>query len=237
MKRRRDGKRMDGRTDVVHEARQRQRRRPHAAADGAVQLRTRRTLRPGLRDDDRRRQAVRTGADRRPHRASASMLATCSARSCEYWYSRLLFERALALMYLVAFIDAANQFVPLLGEHGLMPVGPFVTRGAVPRVAEPVLFRADRHGVSRLRPGSASRVACLLLTGYPLERGWAASAVAWARAVGALSLVRERRPDVLRLRLGNAAARSGIPRDLSGGSAHGADSLAHLDLPLGRCSG
>src|SRR5258708_5856055 len=35
-----------------------------------------------------------------------------------YWYSRFLFERSLALMYLVAFTVAANQFVPLLGERG-----------------------------------------------------------------------------------------------------------------------
>ena len=41
----------------------------------------------------------------------------------EYWYSRWLFERALAAIYLVAFIAAAVQFVPLLGEHGLQPVG------------------------------------------------------------------------------------------------------------------
>src|SRR5262249_14122451 len=43
-----------------------------------------------------------------------------------YWYSRFVFERALALIYLVAFLCAANQFVPLLGEHGLMPAARFV---------------------------------------------------------------------------------------------------------------
>src|SRR5262247_1295825 len=43
-----------------------------------------------------------------------------------YWYSRFVFERALALIYLAAFLCAANQFVPLLGEHGLMPVSRFV---------------------------------------------------------------------------------------------------------------
>jgi hypothetical protein len=30
----------------------------------------------------------------------------------EYWYSRWLFERALAAIYLAAFIAAAKQFVP-----------------------------------------------------------------------------------------------------------------------------
>jgi hypothetical protein len=55
-----------------------------------------------------------------------------------YWSSRFLFERALALVYLVAFVCAANQFVPLLGEQGLLPVSRFVR--AVPFRASPSLF-------------------------------------------------------------------------------------------------
>jgi len=39
-----------------------------------------------------------------------------------YWYSRFVFERALTALYLVAFLVAANQLVPLLGERGLLPV-------------------------------------------------------------------------------------------------------------------
>ena len=46
----------------------------------------------------------------------------------DYWYSRLIFERSLALVYLVAFLCAANQFIPLLGEHGLLPVPRFVRK-------------------------------------------------------------------------------------------------------------
>ena len=56
----------------------------------------------------------------------------------EYWYSRWLFERALATIYLAAFIAAAKQFVPLLGEHGLEPVGRWVQ--ALPFRASPSLF-------------------------------------------------------------------------------------------------
>src|SRR6059058_5529791 len=56
----------------------------------------------------------------------------------DYWYSRLLFERALALLYLVGFLVAVNQFVPLLGEHGLEPVSRFVRY--VPFRASPSLF-------------------------------------------------------------------------------------------------
>jgi hypothetical protein len=39
-----------------------------------------------------------------------------------YWLSRLVFQRALALVYLVAFLSAANQFRALIGERGLLPV-------------------------------------------------------------------------------------------------------------------
>jgi lipase maturation factor len=55
-----------------------------------------------------------------------------------YWYSRWLFERALALVYAVGFLVALNQFVPLLGEHGLLPVPRFVRQ--VPFRITPSLF-------------------------------------------------------------------------------------------------
>src|SRR5215472_1007855 len=44
----------------------------------------------------------------------------------DYWLSRFLFERALALIYLVAFLVALNQFRPLLGERGLLPAPAFL---------------------------------------------------------------------------------------------------------------
>jgi hypothetical protein len=44
----------------------------------------------------------------------------------DYWLTRLLFERVLAILYLVAFIVVINQFRPLLGERGLLPVPEFL---------------------------------------------------------------------------------------------------------------
>jgi lipase maturation factor len=55
-----------------------------------------------------------------------------------YWLSRVVFERSLALVYLIAFVCSANQFVPLLGERGLLPASRFVR--AVPFQASPSLF-------------------------------------------------------------------------------------------------
>ncbi|MFF4960071.1 lipase maturation factor family protein [Streptomyces sp. NPDC001222] len=46
----------------------------------------------------------------------------------EYWLSRLVFQRALAVVYLVAFLTAALQFRALMGERGMLPVPRFVAR-------------------------------------------------------------------------------------------------------------
>lgn len=58
--------------------------------------------------------------------------------SSDYWLSRLVFTRGLALIYLVAFVAALNQFRPLLGEHGLTPIPRFTAR--VPFRQAPSVF-------------------------------------------------------------------------------------------------
>lgn len=49
-------------------------------------------------------------------------------RADDYWLARLVFQRALALIYLVAFVVALRQFRPLCGEHGLLPAPAFLAR-------------------------------------------------------------------------------------------------------------
>jgi hypothetical protein len=58
--------------------------------------------------------------------------------AANYWLSRFLFQRGLALVYLIAFLVALNQFRPLLGEHGLLPVPNFVKQA--PFADSPSLF-------------------------------------------------------------------------------------------------
>jgi len=48
------------------------------------------------------------------------------SRGDRYWLTRLVLQRGLALVYLIAFIAVIHQFKPLLGEHGLLPVTRFV---------------------------------------------------------------------------------------------------------------
>jgi hypothetical protein len=55
-----------------------------------------------------------------------------------YWLTRAVFQRGLALIYLIAFLNAVNQFKPLLGEHGLLPVPAWVR--SVPFREMPSLF-------------------------------------------------------------------------------------------------
>ena len=55
-----------------------------------------------------------------------------------YWLTRAVFQRGLALIYLIGFVNAVNQFKPLLGERGLLPVPAWVR--AVPFREMPSLF-------------------------------------------------------------------------------------------------
>jgi hypothetical protein len=94
-----------------------------------------------------------------------------------YRYSRFVFERALGLIYLVAFLNAANQFVPLLGEHGLLPFTRYVQ--FVPFSRSPSLFYFLRHD-AWLRVGAWLGVvfSVAVVTTLPQRGGawWAASA-------------------------------------------------------------
>src|SRR6516165_5382228 len=46
----------------------------------------------------------------------------------QYWLSRFVFERALAVIYVIAFLVVINQFRALLGEGGLLPVPRYLRR-------------------------------------------------------------------------------------------------------------
>ncbi|WP_135304648.1 lipase maturation factor family protein [Haloarcula amylovorans] len=47
-----------------------------------------------------------------------------------YWLVRFLFQRSLAVIYLLAFLVAATQFRPLAGEDGLLPLTQYVERSS-----------------------------------------------------------------------------------------------------------
>jgi hypothetical protein len=94
------------------------------------------------------------------------------------WLTRLALERGLALVYLIAFINAVNQFKPLLGSHGLLPVRLYA-QGTTFR-EDPSLFlfvNSDRAFTIAAWAGVA--ISCLLLAGVA-QRFTATSMLAWA---------------------------------------------------------
>jgi Lipase maturation factor len=48
------------------------------------------------------------------------------SQAADWWLGRLVFQRALGAVYLLAFLVAANQFRALLGERGLQPAPRFL---------------------------------------------------------------------------------------------------------------
>ena len=67
-------------------------------------------------------------ADRYLHKGSAERHATHPSEPATYWLTRFVILRLLGFIYLVAFLAAANQIVPLVGEHGLLPANLFMRR-------------------------------------------------------------------------------------------------------------
>ncbi|WDM10545.1 lipase maturation factor family protein [Streptomyces lavenduligriseus] len=101
----------------------------------------------------------------------------------DYWLSRLVLQRALAALYLVAFLTAALQFRALLGERGMLPVPRFTAR--VPFRRAPSLFQlhySDRFFAGCAWAGCA--VSAALLAGadsaLPLWAGIVLWLVPWA---------------------------------------------------------
>lgn len=101
----------------------------------------------------------------------------------DYWLGRLVFQRALAAVYLVAFLTAALQFRALIGERGMLPVPRFVER--TPFNSAPSLFQlrySDRFFAGCAWAGCA--VSAALLAGLdsllPLWGGMLLWLVPWA---------------------------------------------------------
>ncbi|MFH8618889.1 lipase maturation factor family protein [Streptomyces sp. NPDC017979] len=103
-----------------------------------------------------------------------------------YWLSRLVFQRALAAVYVVAFLSAALQFRALIGEKGMLPVPALLRR--VPFRHAPSVFHlhySDRFFAGCAWAGAAGAAALVAgaADGLPL-----AVAMAWWAALWVLYL-------------------------------------------------
>jgi len=110
-------------------------------------------------------------------RAAASHLGMIDELA-GYWLSQFLFERLLAFIYLIAFLCAANQFIPLLGKDGLLPAPYFIRRMRF-RGSPSLFFFAptDRAFGSAAWAGVA--LSCFALAGYSEKYGSLVSAAVW----------------------------------------------------------
>ncbi|MER5732092.1 lipase maturation factor family protein [Streptomyces sp. NPDC002138] len=100
-----------------------------------------------------------------------------------YWLGRLVFQRALAGVYVLAFAGAALQFRALIGAHGMLPVPRYVR--FVPFRRAPSLFQlrySDRLFAGCAWFGAALSAALAAGAGdaVPLGAAMAMWAVLWA---------------------------------------------------------
>jgi hypothetical protein len=85
-----------------------------------------------------------------------------------YWLARLVVQRGIGALYVIAFVCAAMQFRALLGEHGLLPVPRFLA--AVPFRRAPSVFYlrySDRFAVGVAWAGAL--VSGSLVAGVPQQ--------------------------------------------------------------------
>ena len=97
----------------------------------------------------------------------------------DYWFSRFLFQRGLGLVYLIAFLVALNQFRPLLGEHGLLPVPNFVKQVAF--ADSPSLFYLWPKDIAFMAAAWIGvALSCLAVAGVSERFGLGVSMAVWA---------------------------------------------------------
>ncbi|HEY3454477.1 MAG TPA: lipase maturation factor family protein, partial [Bryobacteraceae bacterium] len=88
-----------------------------------------------------------------------------------YWLTRLLLERGIGVICLVAFLVALNQFKPLLGARGLLPVRLFVKQ--VPFRESPSLFYLlPRDGAFLTAAWIGVILSCLVISGLASRYTW-----------------------------------------------------------------
>src|ERR1700759_1186876 len=95
-----------------------------------------------------------------------------------YWLARLLLERGIAVICLIAFIVALNQFKPLLGERGLLPVPLFVKQVSF-HESPSLFFWIPKDPAFTAAAWIGIVLSCLAITGVASRYTWL-SACIWA---------------------------------------------------------
>ena len=96
----------------------------------------------------------------------------------DYGPTRRIFQRALGVVFLIAFLCALNQFRPLLGEHGLLPVPIFVRQ--IPfREAPSLFFFAPKDWAFAAAAWMGIALSCAVIAGLADHYAWWVNAFVW----------------------------------------------------------
>src|SRR6185369_14083135 len=99
--------------------------------------------------------------------------------SSGYWLTRLLLQRGLGLVYLIAFLVAVNQFRPLCGEHGLVSAPQFMKETPF-RAAPSIFYLFPRDQAFAIFGWIGVLLALLAVTGISERFGNVPSVAVWA---------------------------------------------------------
>lgn len=95
-----------------------------------------------------------------------------------YWHTRWVFQRALAFVYAVAFLIVIRQYVPLVGEEGILPIRLFLKR--IDFWDAPSLFWWNHSDALLMQMGWAGLLLSLAaFTGFSDRFGPWVSALVW----------------------------------------------------------
>lgn len=96
-----------------------------------------------------------------------------------YWLTRLVLQRGLGLVYLIAFLMVVNQFRPLCGERGLLSAPQFI-RDIQFRDAPSIFYLFPRDAAFALFGWIGVLLAILTVTGVSERDGTWVSMAVWA---------------------------------------------------------
>ena len=96
-----------------------------------------------------------------------------------YWLTRTVFQRTLAVVYLIAFVNAVNEFKPLVGEHGLTPAAIWMKQVSF-RQTPSLFYFAQSDTAFTIAAWLGIALCCLVLTGLADAYWWWLSALVWA---------------------------------------------------------
>jgi Lipase maturation factor len=97
-------------------------------------------------------------------------------RPGDYWFARLALERAVGGLFLIAFLNAVNQFRPLLGERGLLPV-PLFVREVSFRESPSLFFFLPNDWAFGTSAWIGVVLSALVVSGFVDQHSWALFAI------------------------------------------------------------